>query len=158
MKRINGSIKILFKDFTPGRRDQRGQDMVEFSLLIFLFLIVVLAIIEFSVFFYFLSSLNSAARNSVRFAIAENNQVDCSGIQAAATEKAIPIIGEFDVAIEFNGSSICPHSEPLSTGDEITVSVSSTYDPIIPLFDSILQRQYTANSSRSILVNLQLAP
>ncbi len=165
MKQIIHNIKNLLRNYSPGRRDQRGQDMVEFSLLFTLFMVVALAIIEFSVFFYFLSSLNAASRNSARFAIAENNLVDCSGIQAAVSDKAIPIIGSFDdISIKYtiSGSTYqCPLSgDPLefSAGDEIVVSVSSTYDPIIPLFDSILQREYTSNSSRSVLVNLELAP
>ena len=144
----------------PINKSQVGQDLVEFALLISLFLVVVMAIIEFSAFFYFLSSLNAASRNSVRFAIAENNLVDCSGIQTAVNDKAIPIIGTFDdVSIEYNVSGMihsCPPGEAISAGDEITVSVTSTYEPIISLFN-FLQGSYTANSSRSILVNLQLA-
>lgn len=165
MKSSRSTTSNHIISFLPARRNQSGQDMVEFSMVIFLFLILALAIIEFSSFFYFLSALNAASRNSVRFAIAEHNLVDCSGIQDAVNEKAIPIIGTFDdISIEYNLSGgatyQCPPSDPIefSAGDEITVSVSSTYDAIIPLFNSILERQYTADSTRSVIVNVELAP
>ena len=148
--------------YLPDNKNQVGQDLIEFAALITIFLIIVMAIIEFSAFLYFLSTLNAASRNGVRFAIAENNLVDCSGIQAAVNNKIAPITGSFnDVTIKYDISgsiSPCPPGNPqdISAGDEITVSVTSTYDPIISLFN-FLQGSYTADSSRSILVNIQLS-
>jgi len=161
MKQINLKHK---ESHLPGNNSQVGQDLVEFAVLISIFLFIVMAIFEFSAFFYFLSSLNAASRNSVRYAIAENNLMNCSGIEAAVNEKAIPIIGTFDdVTIEYKISGgpndECPLSGyplEISTGDEIIVSVTSTYEPVISLFN-FLQGSYTATSSRSILVNLQLS-
>ena len=162
MKLLKHKNNLGRVDSDPGIKFQAGQDLIEFAALIFVFLVIVMAIIEFSAFFYFLSTLNAASRNAVRFAIAENNLVDCSGIQAAVNDKIAPITGSFnDVTIKYDISgsiSPCPPGNPqdISAGDGITVSVTSTYDPIISLFN-FLQGSYTADSSRSILVNIQLS-
>ena len=147
------------KNGSSRSNSQPGQDLLEFGLLISIFLILVLGVIEFGSFVYFLSSLNSASRNSVRYAIGENNLLDCSGIQASANVRSIPMIGTFDsVNIEYivDGAKYsCGESFEISTGDSISVTVTSTCDPIIPLFN-FLQGDYSANSERSPLINFEL--
>ena len=160
MMKLSKQINLKDREGFPlGFKNRVGQSLTEFALLTLVFFIIVLGIIEFSTFFYFLSSLNAASRNAVRVAIAENNLVDCSGIQAAANQKIFPIFPLDDVSVEYDISGTiyqCPlPGGPLnfSLGDTITVYVTSTYDPMITLF-YFLDRSYTAKSTRSILVNI----
>lgn len=70
------------------RDSRRGQSMVEFALILPLFLVVVIAFVEFAFAFSTLNSLNFVARDMALIASEGGNQAgtDCSALVALETE------------------------------------------------------------------------
>lgn len=130
------------------RDRSRAQGMVEFALIMPLLLLLLIGIIEFGYFFFIYSSVNSAAREAVRYGAAAGDSAssvpyyqDCAGIRATA-KRTGPYAGIADadvdigyddgpeVPIDWGGSYLaCPADRTL--GDRIIVRISVDYQPII---------------------------
>lgn len=72
------------------RRAQRGAAMVEMAITLSLFLMLVFAIIEFSMAYFTWARINEAARDAARYAIVNDPLADISGLSCPGT-------GEVDV-------------------------------------------------------------
>lgn len=141
-------------------KGQEGATLVEFAVVLPLLLLLIMGIIEFGRLAFSFAEVWSAAREGARFATTAGdndgdgypNFVDCDGITAAALGKVTfhPLTAG-DVSIVFtDGSSdladcATPPAPPIKTppnpidagnldpGTEIVVSVSASYDAIVPL-------------------------
>lgn len=58
---------------TAGRRGERGQDLIEFALLLPLLLFLVLGIIDFSLVFFSYNTISNAAREGARYGIIDDD-------------------------------------------------------------------------------------
>lgn len=151
---------------------QRGQGMVEFALVIPMFLLLMLAIFEFGYFFFVYSSANSATREAARYGAGSgtgNNSaayyLDCKGIREVAVRlgRYANIQGP-NMTINYDngpGTSIngvCTGDigthEP-EMGERIVVRLNVDYHPII-LKWILPDVNIHVESARTIITRLQI--
>jgi len=133
----------------PG--DPVGQGLVEFALILPVFLLLVMGVVEFGRLMITFSSVSTASRDAVRYAVAVGetsggvpHYQDCLGIRAAAEQVAIfsdlTIVITYDAdgpggadPVEYcqTGKDIDPIDVELGT--QIGVAVSDMYDPLVPI-------------------------
>ncbi len=145
----------------------RGQALVEFALAFTIFLIVMLAIIEFGRLLIAYSSSYAAAREAARYGAASDiaSKTDasrCSEIRQAAYR--VGFLGGIDSAdqvdISYNGvlcnltCSNCPMPIPAS-GSLVTVTVHSQFKFLVL---SLPEIDFNTTSARSIISDLPLNP
>jgi Flp pilus assembly protein TadG len=153
----------------------KAQGMVEFALVIPLFLLVLVGVIEFGFFFFIYSSVNSAAREAARFGSAAGDSgsgvlyyQNCQGIREAAKR-----IGSYSgvqdaqisVGLDQGPDTVtnwahCPVGQASTTdmatlGDRIVVRIVVQYNPIVSMlgFPPITVR---AVSARTIVTAMEL--
>jgi Flp pilus assembly protein TadG len=126
----------------------RGQTLVEFALILPAFLMLTMGIVEFGRIMITYAGVVSASREAARYGatVGVNSSgvehfADCSGIRAEAKRvAALAPITDTDITIQYDNPSTgffeasCPPSH-FELGDRIIVSVSITFDPIVPLID-----------------------
>lgn len=115
----------------------RGQALVEFSLTIVIFLVLVMAIVDLGRGIYMFNGVSQAAREIARVASVHpgttfGSSPEITGV--VRTQKAlIPALGNPTFAcVDIEGSpglvtGRCP------TGSQVTVSISAPYGPVTPL-------------------------
>jgi Flp pilus assembly protein TadG len=131
----------------------RGQGLVEFALIIPVFLLLVLGIIEFGRLMVTYSSISTASRDAVRYAISVGDSPagiphyqDCLGIRAAAENVALFSDPTIVIALDTDGPGgaapieycqVGKVSDPIevSLGAQISVTVTQIYDPLLPLVE-----------------------
>lgn len=131
------------------RDRRRGQALVEFALVIPIFLILLLGIIEAGRFIFHYQMINNATRDGARYAIVHGsnslcpsgpmpggvpNACDPSGtkVREAVRDAAISLvsIGDFEV--------LEPTWNPSNQrGSRVTVEARFTYQPILPVMPAI---------------------
>lgn len=131
----------------------RGQGLVEFALVLPVFLLLVLGIIEFGRIMVTYSSISTASRDAVRYAISVGDNSsgvphyqDCLGIRAAALNVALFSDPTIVIALDTDGPGgaapieycqLGKVSDPIevSLGARISVTVTQIYDPLLPLVE-----------------------
>lgn len=124
------------RHFIP--RVERGQSLVEFALVLPIFLILLLGILDFGRAISAYNSVSNGARSGARVAIV--NQ-DIDAISAAVESEAF---GLDSVDVQFNpnaeGVPSCPASGQCCPriGCVVEVSVSTEYVPATPIFSQLV--------------------
>ena len=131
--------------------EPEGQGMVEFALVMPVFLLLVLGIVEFGRLMTAYSSVSTASRDAARYAASVGDTPtgiphyqDCLGIREAA-EKVSVFVDPF-IVISYDtdgpggaapveycqlGKTVDPVEVPL--GAQISVTVTDVYEPLIPI-------------------------
>ncbi len=135
------------------RPRRRGQALVEFALVIPIFLLLLVALFDLGRAVFAYNTLTNAAREGVRLAIV--NQDTASIIARAKTQTAIVELNDPSVDIDFyqvnsNGSlgSAC---SPAAVGCVAIVNFEATYRPITPLISNILFKNGITLTATSVL-------
>ena len=137
-----------------GRR-RRGQALVEFALIIPLFLLLLVGIFDLGRAVFAYNTLTNAAREGARIAIV--NQYEPSIIKKAKDQTAIVELNDPSVAIDFyqvnadgtpDTSSQCAL---VAVGCLAVVSFEATYFPITPFVSNILFRNGVTFEATSVL-------
>ena len=140
-------------------RGSRGQSLVEFSLVIPLFMLLLIAVFDLGRGVFAYNTLTNAAREGARMAIV--NQYQPSLIARAKQQTAIVELNDPSVTVSFyqvnadgtpNTSTPCALSQ-IAVGCMATVSFEATYQPITPLIGNIIFRNgvtFTASSTLSV--------
>ena len=130
-----------------------GQGLVEFALILPVLLLLVLGIVEFGRMMIMFSSVSTASRDAVRYAVSVGetpasipHYQDCLGIRNAAQRVAIfvepTIVITYDpdgpggaAPVEYCevGSDVDPIE--VSLGTQISVTVTDIYTPLVPLVE-----------------------
>jgi len=133
--------------------EPEGQGMVEFALVMPVFLLLVLGIVEFGRLMTAYSSVSTASRDAARYAASVGDTPtgiphyqDCLGIREAAEKVAVfadPFIvitydtdgpgGAAPVEYCQPGKTVDPVEVPL--GAQISVTVTDVYEPLIPIVE-----------------------
>jgi hypothetical protein len=138
-----GHIRSIWKN-------QFGQGLVEFSLILPVVLLLILGIIEFGRLMITYTAISSASREGARFGAAVGNEdfgilppfEDCVGIRDAVktVSRAFMQIEDSMISIQYDKgpgtgiySTCAPSSEEVELGDRIIVKITTTYEPLIPL-------------------------
>ena len=140
-----------------------GQALAEFALVAPFFFLLLLAIIEAGRFIFYYEMLGSATREGARYAIvhgaraidlcpsgpnppwAGTNLCDPDGDRVKEAVR--------NAAIDLPGTSDLVFDEPMwetnnSRGERVTVGVSLTYEPLIPIIPDI-----TVSTESSLVIN-----
>jgi Flp pilus assembly protein TadG len=139
----------------PDRPRSRGQALAEFALVAPILFVLLLGIIEAGRFIFHYETLNNATRVGVRYAIIHGaNSGDPTGppddatgtdIKQAVSDAAFGLVevGDLTIPDPTYGTGInCSNCN--KRGTPVTVSVSFTYPPIVPVLPPIT---ITAESS-----------
>ncbi|MDZ7844539.1 MAG: Calx-beta domain-containing protein [Anaerolineales bacterium] len=148
-------------------KKQKGQGMVEFSLVFPLLLILVFGVFEFGRMMFSYSAAIAASREAARYGAAIQDiggipqYEDCSGIREAAKR-----IGKFagiedsDITIQYSNeygvySTSCPPAQEIGLADKIAVTVNAELTPFSPVgnFSPIPIR---SSANRTILKNVKM--
>lgn len=110
-------------------KNEKGQSMVEFALILPVLLLIVIGIIEFGFMFSDYLSLTNASRETVRF-------VSLGGSNTQAIERAKEVAVNLD-PLKMN-ISFDPVSEARERGDTVKVKITYEYEFITPFIGTIL--------------------
>ncbi|MGD2162761.1 MAG: pilus assembly protein, partial [Anaerolineales bacterium] len=144
-------------------RKERGQGLVEFALVLPIFLMLIMGIVEFGRLMFIYNSVATASREAARYGASVGINTagvehfrDCSGIRDTAQRLAgFAPIEHTNINIEYDNPATgfhetsCPPSQ-FELGDRIIVSVSITFEPIVPLMD-IPPLPVTSETKRTVL-------
>jgi hypothetical protein len=165
-------------------KQQRGQGIVEFAIVLPVVLLLVFGIIELGFLIFSYSSVNSASREAARYGIAIGNVTggqryyDCSGIIDAGLKIgrfAGMDSGDFTIVYD-NGpdegdgtylqkysscTDLASHNgnDSIRFGDRIVVTVNHDYHPLISYMGMHINPfTMTSTSSRTIVKNAEIIP
>jgi Flp pilus assembly protein TadG len=138
---------------TSAHRRRRGQALVEFALVIPIFLLIFVGLFDLGRAVFAYNTLTNAAREGVRLAIV--NQDSASIIARAKSMTAIVELSDPSVDIDFyqvdsDGSQggVC---SPVAVGCVAVVSFETTYQPITPLIANIVFKNGVTFTATSVL-------
>lgn len=134
-----------------GNRNQKahkGQGLVEFALILPVFLMLIMGIVEFGRLMITYSGVASASREAARYGASVGTNAsgaehfrDCAGIRDEARRVApLTPLEDSDIVIEYDNpatgfhTAACPPVQ-LALGDRIIVTVTFTFEPIVPLIN-----------------------
>jgi Flp pilus assembly protein TadG len=137
------------------RRSSRGQGLVEFALVIPIFLLVLVAIFDLGRAVFAYNTLTNAAREGARIAIV--NQYKPSIIARAKQQTQIVELNDPSVNIDFyqvNADGTPDTSAQcalIAVGCLAVVSFEATYQPITPFIGNIIFKNGVTFTARSVL-------
>ena len=154
MKRGSGNVR---------QNAHKGQGLVEFALILPIFLTLIMGIVEFGRLMITYAGIASASREAARYGAsvgANSSGVehyrDCEGIQNEARRVAVlSPLQDSEITIEYDNPSTGFHTTAcppvlLSLGDRIIVTVSVSFEPIVPLID-MPALPLTSTTARTVL-------
>jgi Flp pilus assembly protein TadG len=133
----------------------RGQALVEFALVIPLFLLLLVAIFDLGRAVFAWNTLSNAAREGARIAIV--NQYKPSIVARAKAETAIVELNDPSVNVDFyqvNADGTPDTSRQcalVAVGCLAVVSFEATYQPITPIIGNIVFKNGVTFTARSVL-------
>jgi hypothetical protein len=145
------------------RTRSSGQALVEFAFIVPFFFILLLGIIEAGRFIYHYQMLNDATRSGARYAIINGSNAACptgplppgvvapichdplgNNVRRAVSDAAFGLVSTGDLTIP--GPTYVPANN--GRGSQVTVLVSYTYSPIVPVLPPI-----TISAESTLVVN-----
>ena len=130
------------------REDRRGQTLVEFALILPVFILVLVGIFDFGRAIYAYNTISNASREAVRLAIVDQN---VPNIQAKAVQRAASLgLTASNVTVGFyqpNGSpSVCV--TPVAIACDVQVTVTYSYRAATPILSNIVGVINMSSTSR----------
>jgi len=143
--------------FLNGKQSaEEGSSLVEFSMVAFLFVIVLLGVVEMARMVLVYTALNDAARAGVRYAIVHGS--DSSSAVAACNlcdDELATTVQNFAASGLIHRSSVTTKltlpDGATKPGSRVDVTVSYTYDPLVSYFGSKLNVPMGATSEGVIV-------
>jgi len=141
----------------------KGQGLVEFALILPIFLTLIMGIVEFGRLMITYAGIASASREAARYgaSVGTNSSGvehyrDCDGIRDEARRLSVlSPLQNSEITIEYDNPSTGFHTTAcppvlLSLGDRIIVTVSVTFEPIVPLIH-LPELPLTSTTARTVL-------
>ena len=124
----------------------RGQALVEFALVIPIFLLMLAGMIDFGLGLYSYMTINNAARDGARLGATACSAVACTdpitarvGVAAGGLDPTVTVVCSHEtapnvtVAVPCSPKLVSPPTAGVQKGDSITVTADYTYHMIWPL-------------------------
>jgi Flp pilus assembly protein TadG len=124
-------------------KDDKGQSMVEFALVIPLLLIILIGIIEFGFLFSSYLTLTNASREAVRV-------VSLGGTSTEAEARAKSVSGLLDKT-KLN-ISVLPDNTSFDRGDSVEVMIKYEYHFLTPFMEVILGNDFELEANATMRV------
>jgi Flp pilus assembly protein TadG len=165
------NMRTSSSSIIKNKKNEKAQGFVEFALAVPILLMILYGLLEVGRLLFIYSSAVTAARQAIRYgAVTGINDggilryQDCAGIRSAA--RGVGFINEFDnINITFDTGpgttsfASCDGVDYLAVqpqnGDRLQVSVSTSYEPIVPLVP-LEPMTIESSSSRTILVDIDI--
>lgn len=134
----------------------RGQALVEFSLVIPIFLVLMVGVFDLGRAVFAYNTLTNAAREGARLAIVNQHQpsiIERAKKQTAIVELEVPnvTVGFYQVGLDGTPDTTRPCTNPIAVGCLVAVSFEATYRPITPLIGNIVFGNGVTFTAKSIL-------
>lgn len=120
---------------------EHGQGLVEFALLLPVFLLLLLGMIQFGLVFHTYLTLEDGAHEGVRAATIDNGTQTLSQVTQAVID-AMPTLNSSSVTVTMN-----PSTTPRVNGTAVTVTVGYNLPIIIPIISGIMGSNMSLSSS-----------
>lgn len=122
------------------RRRDRGQTLVEFALIIPLFLLVVLGLFDMGRAVFYYSTISNASREAVRLGIVDQNQTKIRQAAVDGASSVMPITIA-DVTVQhvdptLNSTAPC-NAPPYEIGCVVRVEVRHAFQPATPFVPTL---------------------
>lgn len=135
-------------------RGTHGQALVEFALVIPIFLLVMIALFDLGRAVFAYNTLTNAAREGARIAIV--NQDVPTIVSRAKSQTAIVELNDPSVSVHFyqtadGTADLSRPCSPVAVGCLAVVSFEATYNPITPIIGNILFGSGVTFSAKSVL-------
>jgi Flp pilus assembly protein TadG len=131
-------------------RDDQGATLVEFSLITFMYLILLFSVVEMGRMLIVYTALANAAHAGTRYAIVHGSDLTSGACGPGNTAAVQTAVSNFAAAGLLNTSSLnTVVSYPAGTntpGSTVTVTVTYTYDPLLGYFSKILNKTLGSSS------------
>jgi Flp pilus assembly protein TadG len=134
----------------------RGQSLVEFAVVLPIFLLLFMAIVDLGSAVFTYNSLTNAAREGARLAIV--NQDTTTVISRAEKQVAIAEINAPNVSVDFYNAKKTDGSPdtgstcaPVAVGCLAVVSFEATYRPLTPIIGRVLFKNGVTFTAKSVL-------
>ena len=135
--------------FLKGRDHESGQTLVEFALILPLFILVLVGILDFSRAIYANNTIQNAAREAVRVAIVDQN---VAVIEAEAVRQAVALgldAGDVDVTfLQPDYTNAAPCNATPRIGCIVEIEVRYQYTAATPVIGNIVGIIDLSGSSR----------
>ncbi len=131
------------KRFRKKSRREDGQAMVEFALILPIFLLILCGILDFGWLFYNQLSLNNACREGARYAVvhtAENADTQAIINHIEETTTTVFANGGVDIKVEYTSPA-----DP--TSGDIKVSMQADISFFTPVLSTVLGKEKTITST-----------
>ncbi|HET6732747.1 TadE/TadG family type IV pilus assembly protein [Mycobacterium sp.] len=122
------------------RGERRGQTLVEFALILPIFILLLVGIVDFGRAIYAYNTLSNASREAVRIAIVDQN---CTHIVDEAIDHAVSLgLSTGDVEVEFASADLstvtaCNNTEQ-SLGRVAIVTTNYSYTAATPIIGNLV--------------------
>jgi Flp pilus assembly protein TadG len=131
------------------RHRGRGQSLVEFALVLPIFLLMLMGIVDAGRLIYTYNTVSNAARDGARVAIVNQsttgtNTCDTTSATAypvgcaVASGLVLNIDPTTDVSVQYNDDTDTTPCSPVAIGCIAVVTVTGTYQPLTPLIGQII--------------------
>jgi Flp pilus assembly protein TadG len=118
-----------------GKPKQRGQSLVEFALILPIFIFLAVVIFDFGRAVYYYSTIHNAAREGARYGVIHPN--DETGMINAAEEYAIGLgIDNLEISANWSNSEDVGINKTYA----VTVTVNYCFVPVTPLVEKLLTK------------------
>jgi Flp pilus assembly protein TadG len=145
-----------------GRRSHRGQALVEFALILPIFVLVLVGIFDMGRAVYDFNVISNAAREAIRVAIVDQNT---TAITNQAVQHATGIAGAGDVTVSFlDGATATTynHCSDALTGCKLgwyaVVTVSYDYTAATPIIGNLLGTIHMSSTSKQVIESVFTSP
>jgi len=123
--------------------NQRGQALVEFTIILPLLLLIVMGIIQFGMIFNSYLSLQNASREGARAGIVGSSSTEIRDTIIAVS----PNLDASNLTV-----TVTPSDAYRQSGDTLTVKLTYTYNLTIPIIKNILGGSITLNTQTSMRI------
>lgn len=125
--------------FRRRRRDGRGQTLVEFALIIPIFILIVMGIFDVGRAIYTYTTINNAAHEAARLAIVDQNTAE---VRDTAVGQAVGVrVAPGDVTVRWLNASfadVAPCNTTPRFGCTVEVTVTSEFTPSTPIIGDLM--------------------
>jgi len=142
---------------TRGKNRTRGQTLVEFALILPIFVLVLVGIFDFGRAVYAYNTISNASREAVRIGIVDQNVgvLEAEAVKASVALGAVP--GDVDVAFLTNDlSGTC--AVPISIGCVVEITVHYRYNAATPIVSNLVGTIDMTSTTRQVVERSYVSP
>lgn len=124
-------------------RDDKGQSLVEFAIILPILMLLVMGIIEFGMMLNSYLAIQNASREGARYGIIGTSNGDIQNLVASTS----PSLNSSYLTVD-----ITPNDGSRKSGDTLTVKVSYEYHLTVPIISSLLGDSVTLTAQTSMRI------